>query len=265
LKDTRRSVAAITKPFTIPVLSCRVHFENFVYPTYGIPFIEAYNRRFESVFILLHPFIQVPESLSWQAVRQYPNDAQILAQGIRYPWTNVAARTGFSSCARVNQALLTSIGALKGDLADPSGFKSLETFLQSNPIWMPTEGRFEPMLQPALLKAFTAAGADELIFIPEFPNSDPVVRLSINGLRNGSIPFPVTGTLLAPDQSFLFTVDWDSFFTLFYGSRSFVAQIAQALDLEGFFATANTDHSWFNYSMGCATVTLSPEDWQQTV
>jgi hypothetical protein len=34
------------------------------------------------------------------------------------------------------------------------------------------------------------------------------------------------------------------------------------LNLEGFFATPNTEHAWFNYSMGCATVTLSPEHWQ---
>jgi len=34
------------------------------------------------------------------------------------------------------------------------------------------------------------------------------------------------------------------------------------LNLEGFFATANTEHAWFNYSLGCATVTLSPEHWQ---
>jgi hypothetical protein len=57
-------------------------------------------------------------------------------------------------------------------------------------------------------------------------------------------------------------VDWDSFFTLFYGPRRFIEEMARGLNLEGFFATANTDHAWFNYSMGCATVTLSPEHWQ---
>ena len=228
-----------------------------------MPLAEAYDGRFESVFILLHPFIRVPESFSWQVTGQYPDDRQILASRTRYRWTDVAAETGLTSCARVNQTLLTSIGSLKGDLADTSGSNALQTFLQSNPIWMPTEGRFEPLLQLAFLQVFAAAGAEKLIFVPEFPNSDPVVQLSIDGLRNGSIPFPNCGTLLAPDQSFLFTVDWDSFFTLFYGPRAFIARTAHELDLEGFFATPNTDHAWFNYSMGCATVTLSPEDWQQ--
>ncbi len=44
--------------------------------------------------------------------------------------------------------------------------------------------------------------------------------------------------------------------------RELVARVAQALDLEGFFATANTEQAWWNYSFGCATVTLSPEHWQ---
>jgi hypothetical protein len=71
----------------------------------------------------------------------------------------------------------------------------------------------------------------------------------------------VLGTLAAPDASFLFTVDWDSFFTLFYGPRSLVRDIAAGAGLEGFFAAPTTEHFWFNYSMGCATVTLSPDDW----
>jgi hypothetical protein len=82
-------------------------------------------------------------------------------------------------------------------------------------------------------------------------------------LKNGSIPFPNRGTLLAPDASFLFTVDWDSFFTLFYGPQAFISESARKMDLEGFFASANTEHLWWNYSLGCATVTVSPEDLQK--
>jgi hypothetical protein len=239
-----------------------VQFENYVYPQYGVPLVEAYGSAFESVFIVLHPFIRVAESLGWTATHQYPEDRVILSYGSRYPWTEVCARTGLSSCARLNQALLTSIGSLKGELADPASQAVLQTFLQREPIWMPTEGRFEPLLQEQFLATFEACAAGELVFVPEFPDVNPVVRLSIAGLTDGSIPFPGRGTLLATDESFLFTVDWDSFFTLFYGPRTLVSRVAAELRLEGFFATPNTDHAWFNYSMGCATVTLSPEYWQ---
>lgn len=236
--------------------------EQFTYPSYTEPLMEAYGGRFECAFVVLHPFVRMPADLAWSATHQYPSDRAIAARGAKAPWMEVAAATGLTSCARVNQALLTSIGSLSDHLADPAGRDKLKGFLESEPVWMPTEGRFEPLLQPDLLSVFVAAGADELLFVPEFPNSEPVTRLAVAGLRSTSISFPSRGTLLAPDYSFLYTVDWDSFFTLFYGARSFVARVAAELNLEGFFATPTTEHAWYNYSMGCATVTLSPEHWQ---
>lgn len=236
--------------------------EEFVYPAHEVPLAKAYAGRFESVFVILHPFVRVPQSLSWTARRTYPEDEQITALGTKCTWSEVAAQVSLSSCAQMNQALLTSIGSLTDLKADPAPCDRLHRFLESNPVWMPVEGRFEPVLRHDFLQVFNDSGAEELVYVPEFPQSDPVVRLAVDGLSDGTIPFPVCGTLLAPDASFLFTVDWDSFFTLFYGRQSFVADVAQRLGLEGFFATPNTDHAWWNFSMGCATVTVSPEDWQ---
>ncbi len=239
-----------------------MEFEEFVYPRHAGPLAEAYGGRFESAFIVLHPFVRVPKSLSWNVTQAYPDDAQIASVGVKCAWSEVAAKAGINCCARMNQALLTSIGSLADPVADPAGRDGLQRFLETNPVWMPVEGRFEPLLQRDVLQIFATSGIEELVFVPEFPQSDPVVRLAVGGLADGTIPFPGCGTLLAPDASFLFTVDWDSFFTLFYGWRSFIADAARKLNLEGFFATANTDHAWWNYSMGCATVTVSPEDWQ---
>jgi hypothetical protein len=245
-----------------PQYARRVREEEFTYPPYGLPLVEAYDSRFEAVFVLLHPFIQMPERLSWTATHQYPTDADVLIHGSRYPWSEVCRETGLASCARISQALLTSTGSLRSDLADRLGCDALQSFLQSQPVCMPTEGRFEPILQRDFLRAFAAAGCKELLYVPEFPDSEPLLRLPVDGLRHACFPFPGCGTLPAPDASFLFTVDWDSFFTLFYGSKAFITQMATELDFEGFFATPNTDHAWFNYSLGCATVTLSPEHWQ---
>jgi len=239
-----------------------VHFADFTYPPYEVPFGEAYGGRYECVFVMLHPFVRVPAALAWAAQRCYPSDAQIAELGAKCSWTEVGAATGLSSCARLNQALLTSIGSLTEHLSDAHGGDVLKTYLQSHPVWMPVEGCFAPLLQPDFLSAFAAASANEAVFVPEFPHADPVVNLPLDGLRHGSIPFPSRGTLVAPDASFLFTVDWDSFFTLFYGAQSFVRRIASERNLEGFFASPTTEHAWFNYSMGCATVTLSPEHWQ---
>jgi hypothetical protein len=238
-----------------------VQYERLTYPRYDTPLIEAYDGRFESVFVVLHPFVRVPEMLAWQATKQYPSDEQIAMVGTRCTWAEVSLRTGLHACAKLNQALLTSILSVKDELCDFEARDAMHRFLESEPVWMPAEGRFEPLLQMDLLDAFEAAGKEELVFMPEFPDIDEVKHFEVARLKSGEETFPSRGSLVAPDSSFLFTVDWDSFFTLFYGPREFVSDVVRRSKLEGFFANLTTEHFWFNYSMGCATVTISPEHW----
>jgi hypothetical protein len=236
-------------------------FDQYVYPPYDTPLLEAYGARFEALYVVLHPFIRMPEEFSWRSTRRYPDDAQILSHGAGCSWSEVAGQTGMGACARLNQALLTSIGAIDDYLCDYPARDKLRQFLQSSSVWMPVEGRFEPVLHDDFLHAFDAAGHNRLIYVPEFPLNDPIQPLPIAGLRDRTLPFPSCGTIVAPDQSFLFTVDWDSFFTLFYGPRGFIERVVRDRSIEGFFAAPTTEHAWFNYSFGCATVTLSPEHW----
>lgn len=235
--------------------------EEFTYPRYDTPLIEAYGGRFESCFVLLHPFVSVPAELSWKATRTYPADEQILAAGKKCTWGEVASKTGLHACAKINQALLTSIGSVGPDLCDFAARDVLQHYLEGGAVWMPAEGRFEPLLQADFLDTFEAAEAPELIYVPEFPDAERTKHLSIDGLASGAEAFPARGSLVAPDTTFLFTVDWDSFFTLFYGPRALASEAVQRRNLEGFFVNLTTEHFWFNYSMGCATVTVSPEHW----
>jgi len=223
--------------------------------------MEAYGGVFESVYVVLHPFVSVPEELAWTATKQYPSDEQILSVGSKYTWAYVASKTGLGTCAKLNQALLTSIGSINEDLRDHASSGALKSFLELESVWMPGEGRFEPLLQMDFLSAFEAAGRGELIHVPEFPGVDPVQWLGVQRLRKREEAFPNRGTLSALDESFLLTVDWDSFFTLFCGPREFVAEVVRRKNLEGFFATPTTEHSWFNYSLGCSAVTIYPDSW----
>jgi len=238
-----------------------VPYERFTYPLYDAPLMEAYDRQFESVFVIFHPFVSVPDDLAWKATRQYPSDEQIMRAGAKCAWAHISAKTGLRTCAKLNQALLTSIRSIKEELCDFAAHEALKSFLESESVWMPEEGRFEPLLQMDFLDAFEAAGQEELIFVPEFPGVDPVQRLNVARLKSREQTFPDHGSLAALDESFLLTVDWDSFFTLFYGPRDFLTEVVRRRNLEGFFATPTTEHSWFNYSLGCSAVTIYPDSW----
>jgi hypothetical protein len=254
-------VAARTGARPEPLVCWAVSFERYVYPPYAEPLIEAYDKAFESAYILLHPFVRVPEALSWRAAHQYPTDEQILSHGEKCRWAEVARPAGIRNGAQMSQALLTTIGAIDPFLADPAARDALAAYLQANPVWMPTEGRFEPLLQADLLAPFAAAGFSELVHVPEFPAEEPIERIALADLEQKRRKFPERGSLVAPDESFLLTVDWDSFFCLFYGPRSLIEATARQRNLEGFFAEPETEHLWFNWKMGCATCTVSPEGW----
>jgi hypothetical protein len=238
-----------------------VHVESLLYPPYDAPLVDAYGGRFESVCVLLHPFAGVPGHLSWKETKHYPSDEQIVSFGAKCSWAHVATQTGLSTIAKLNQALLTSIRSLNDEFCDFRASTALHSFLESTSIWMPSEGRFEPLLQDDFLAVFETAGHDELIFVPEFPAVDPVQHIDVHKLASREVPFPSRGSLVAPDMSFLLTVDWDSFFTLFYGSQEFLTHVVGLRQLEGFYAGPTTEHAWYNYSLGCSIVTLSPDAW----
>ena len=238
-----------------------VLYEEFVYPPSDAPLVEAYGGRFESLYVILHPFVRVPDRLAWRATHEYPSEEQIVAVGEKVRWAEVAAQIGLHGAAGLNHALLTSIAAIYPEFGDFASRDHLQRFLQAGNVWMPNEGSFQPLLQPDFLDAFDAAGKSSLIYVPEFPSVDPVLPFNLARLKNHADIFPARGSLMPEDFSFLFTVEWDSFFTLLYGPREFVETFVARRGVEGFFANATTEHYWFNYAMGCATVTVSPEDW----
>ena len=110
----------------LPLLSCCVQYEQFIYPAYDAPLMEAYGGAFESVYVILHPFVSVPDELAWKATKQYPSDEQILSAGAKYTWAEVVSKTRLGTCARLNQALLTSIGSINEDLVRLHGERRAE-------------------------------------------------------------------------------------------------------------------------------------------
>ena len=82
------------------------------YPPYDVPLAEAYGSRFESVYVILHPFVSVPDALAWRTTRQYPSDEHIADAGEKCTWARVAAKTGLHTCAKLNQAMLTTIRSM---------------------------------------------------------------------------------------------------------------------------------------------------------
>lgn len=206
----------------------------------------AFNGRFECLFVTLHPFVGVPGALQ-PGRADYPEDVEIVAQAQKVSWSTVASGSGLGTVSRVNHALLTRIGALNPQFQDSDGAALLGAWLKAHAVWEPGEGDFEALLQADILAAFHGAGASQVISIPEFADEAEVQRLELDAVKSGGPgAFPKRGTVAAPDETFLFTVDWDSFFTLFYGPTQLVRSWVDGRKVEGFYATPATVHRWYD-------------------
>jgi hypothetical protein len=221
--------------------------ERFTYPSYEAPLLSAYDCRFECAYAVLHPFLQIPESVA-EFVVHYPTNEQIVTGGQKYRWSRVANQANLKSYSEVNHGLLSAILALKPEFQNAVALEALKKFLdRTRNVSIPSEGGFPILLRQDIVFAFQAANAEELIFVPEFPDMDPIQHLRVADVSmTYGQSIPARGTLLAPDESFLLTVDWDSFFTLFYGPRSFVHEVVEHRELEGFFVAASNHHGWYS-------------------
>jgi hypothetical protein len=81
---------------------CGVQYEELTYPKYDAPLMEAYGGAYESVYVVLHPFVRMPEEFAWLSTKQYPSDEQILSAGTKYSWADVVNRANLGTCARLN-------------------------------------------------------------------------------------------------------------------------------------------------------------------
>jgi hypothetical protein len=179
-------------------------------------------------------------------VSGYPTDEQVRSHGRKYPWRQVAADARLETYSEINRGLLSAILALKEEYRDDRACAAIGKVLETaGNIWMPPEGCFPILLHEDILSAFEAKHSDEVVFLPEFPDLDPVQHLKLADLRSTQKSLPYRGTLLPADGIFLFTVDWDSFFTLLYGPFAFVSDVVKQRQLEGFFLGESTRHAWW--------------------
>ena len=145
--------------------------------------------RFECVFVVLHPFVRVPAELAWSATHRYPRRRR--DRSARRESRVDRSRgidTSLKSCARINQALLTSIGSLADHVADRAGATNCSASSNPSPSGCPPKAASSRFSSPT---CFTFSRRRERKSFSSSPNSltpIPWCGCPLAGLRNGEIP-----------------------------------------------------------------------------
>lgn len=169
--------------------------------------------------------------------------------GRQIGWRTICQLVGFTDHCELDQPLRTSIGGLRRDLADAAKSDRLASYCSQHAIFMPNEGRFEPLMQSSLATVFRRAGNNSLTVGDEFGDDERLVDISLlerDELWDGMAELPRYGVkrLIAPDCSLLAWVHWDSFYTLILGTEEAFQDLKIARLFEGFWCSDATESYW---------------------
>ncbi len=249
------------------------------YPDYDVPILEWYDGIFDSVYVALHPFHRIeghhPNQFDYQTAvhdatklsteevteminRPRPPDGRdghalylSLAKRDAVPvnWCNVGESVALPDLAATNRALLTTILALKKQFADREGALKLESYCEREELFMPTEGRFQPIMEAGFGTMFRRANLGEVIIADEFYEKTKTVTIESLEDRMSSdleaAPF-FAKKIYPADMRSLVVVDWDSFFILVCAGRDLMENMKPEDFFEGFYCTPATRHDWWN-------------------
>ncbi len=211
----------------------------------GGPVLSFYQGVFESVYVLLHPFIRPIV----KSAKDFRNDANPLDRAALcascepVAWAEVQRLTEFSSPAEINVALRTQIGGLRKEFASQSLATRLRTSVEKSGIVEPSEGTFSDLSHDKILTFLQEQGYEWLWVGDEF-----CTERELHWLEDLKEPTSTATqghcNVFTPDKQVLWTTHWDSHFSFFCGSKEMIARVANDARFEGFECDATTMVYW---------------------
>jgi hypothetical protein len=252
------------------------------YPSYDRPFLESWNGRFESVFVALHPFFELPGADPYRdgyavsphaigasarnefsaadeagfaslpgKLGDFTRDAQFLS-GLSHPggtdWVSDARVLSWSDVATgadlgTRERLGTTLLSMIGAIR--GRFPEEVSRLVGFCERTRTFPPSEGSFQAIHFAPFLdlfRRAGSPLVMFQEEFDSQPVLDLAYSEFEP---VWPHRGSLYSPDKSVLIAVDWDSYFTLVAGDPSLLEPWVRDHALDGFFADETTTHHWW--------------------
>jgi hypothetical protein len=254
-------------------------------PPDDTPIMGWYGGAYSHGFVAVHPFFTVEgldpktcehgtlvlsghaapdelDLLEWadEESAQRRIGKEITAQGVdglakrfgqQISWRTICQQANFTNHCELDRALRTKIGGFRQGLADTAASDRLASYCAEHKIFMPNEGRFEPLMQAGLAALFRGAGFRKVVVGDEFGDDERLVDINLldrNELWDGMAELPQYGIkrLIAPDHSLLAWVHWDSFYTLILGTTESLHELRIDRSFEGFWCSDETDTYWLN-------------------
>lgn len=204
--------------------------------------LEYYEGQFDSVFILLHPFIQ-PVRINLNRFRPstWPNKKEIIEGCVSVSWKKVLELTGLNTLSDIDIGLRTSISGIKKEFCNEVFAGKLDDLIEERAIVHPTEGELSPLLENRLFQGVKAIGYDWLWVGDEFGTERKLYWID-DLIEKDEVPSH--GCVFTHDQNLLITTHWDSHCSFLCSTRDRIERILALDHFEGFFCSEKTEVYW---------------------
>ena len=248
--------------------------ENFhLYPTENDPVLNYFKDYFDSIFITFNPFSKlsdykienfkreniVNEKINYikgkifdkNRLEKYPYLEESLCDIEDYfftkkiYWKEILSLTGIENYKDLNKALMTSIGALKKELAEKELSQKLIKYSNTYRFWLPGEGSYDTLSKIDIFNCLIENKLYSINVIEEFYESSKKLDLrNITELEFiKTIEFK-DYYIFSENKEILFTIDWDYFFFFICIDSKKISKESIEKKFDGFWANSEDSHLW---------------------
>ena len=217
---------------------------NQICPPADQPILEFYQGIFESVYIILHPFFKVKNTDKIDFDQdEYPNKAQITKHCIKITWKEFMILSKIKNISKLDIALRNSIKGLKEIHNDEVILSKLINTCEQQNVYQPNEGCFAELLIDPILKGLADLGYKWVFRGDEFGSERKLLFIE-DIINNNEKIGDWYKNIFTPKKEILFSVHWDSHFTLMCSSKNTIEQFLKNEELEGFYCDDKTEIYW---------------------
>ena len=204
--------------------------------------LEYYRGQFESVYIVLHPFL-LPKSIDMERFcpDNWPSKHEIIEGCEAVSWAKVLELTNLNKLSEIDIGLRTSDGGLHEHLENKAFAEILYKLTDEKNIIHAQEGVLPPLLENRIYEAVKALGQDWLWVGDEF-GTERKLHWIDDLIEKDEVPGH--GCVFSHDHSLLVTTHWDSHCSFLCSSKEIIELILAVEKFEGFYCTEKTKVYW---------------------
>lgn len=216
--------------------------DNFTSCPYDGKILEYYKGCFDSVYVLLHPFLRSSKiDFKTRISDIWPRKQEMISECEIVTWSEVMKLSGLNSLSEIDVGLRTSIKGLKKEFSNENFASCIQSLFDDKGISQDSEGDLPALLENRILKAVKSLG-HEWLWLGDEHGCERKLHW-IDDIIKGDM-IPTSGCIFTHDHSILITTHWDSHCSLLCGSKEDIQKILDFDKFEGFFCTEKTEVFW---------------------